>query len=220
LRLILADDSVLFREGLDRLLREARFEVTGHAGDAEELRHLMERDPPDVVVLDIRLPPDYRNEGLWAAREIRGRWPAVGLLLLSHYAEPAYASDVVALGARAVGYLLKDRVANLEELVDAVRRVGSGGLAIDPAAVDRPAEGRNRNAAPEKLTERERAVLALMAEGLSNEAICKRLYLGSKTVETHVSRIFSKLGLTQTRSQHRRVAAVLRYLRSPAAGAG
>lgn len=214
MRLILADDSVLFRDGLDRLLREAGFDVIGHAGDAEQLLLQVAPDPPDVVVLDIRLPPGYRDEGLRAAREIRRRWPHVGLLLLSHYAEPAYAADVVSLGARSVGYLVKDRVADLAELVDAVRRVGSGGSAIDAAVIGCLLDVRRRDLALEQLTARERAILALMAEGRSNEAICERLFLGSKTVETHVRHIFAKLGLTPTRSEHRRVMAVLVYLRS------
>jgi DNA-binding NarL/FixJ family response regulator len=213
-RLILADDSVLFRDGLDRLLREAGFDVIGHAGDAEQLMRQVERGRPDVVVLDIRLPPGFHDEGLRAAREIRRRWPPVGLLLLSHYAEPAYAGDLVALGTRSVGYLVKDRVADLTELVDALRRVGSGGSAIDAAVISRLLDVRRRDLALEELTERERAILALMAEGRSNEAICERLFLGSKTVETHVRHIFAKLELPPTRSEHRRVKAVLMYLRS------
>jgi DNA-binding NarL/FixJ family response regulator len=213
-RLILADDSSLFRDGLDRLLREAGFDVVGQAGDADELLPLVESDPPEVVILDIRLPPGYRDEGLQAAREIRRRWPRVGLLLLSHYAEPAYAADVVALGTRSVGYLVKDRVSDLAELVDAVRRVAAGGSVVDAAVVASLLRVRRRDDALELLTARERAVLVLMAEGRSNEAIGDRLFLGAKTVETHVRNIFAKLGLPPTRSEHRRVMAVLMYLRS------
>jgi DNA-binding NarL/FixJ family response regulator len=213
-RLILADDSSLFRDGLDRLLREAGFDVIGHAADVDLLMPQVERDPPDVVVLDIRLPPGYRDEGLRAAREIRRRWPQVGLLLLSHYAEPAYASDVVALGAKGVGYLIKDRVADVAELADAVRRVGTGGSAVDAAVIASLLKARRSDEKLECLTERERTILALMAEGRSNEAICERLFLSAKTVETHVGHIFAKLGLGPTRSEHRRVMAVLVYLRS------
>ena len=213
MRVILVEDSILFREGLDRLLREAGFDVTGHAGDVDALMTMLEQGTPDVVVLDIRLPPHHVDEGIRAAHAIRRGWPHVGVLLLSHYAEPSYAADVVALGARGVGYLLKDRVGDPAELVDAVRRVGSGGSAIDASVVGRLLELHRRDAAIERLTERERAVLALMAEGRSNEAICERLFLGSKTVETHVRSIFSKLGLQPARSDHRRVLAVLAHLR-------
>jgi DNA-binding NarL/FixJ family response regulator len=210
---ILVEDSVLLREGLDRLLGEAGFDVIGHAGDVDALTSLLERDLPDVVILDIRLPPLHVDEGLRAAHAVRRRWPAVGVLLLSQYAEPSYAADVVALGAQGVGYLLKDRVGDPAELIDAVRRVGSGGSAIDSAVVGRLLEGRRHDSAIDSLTERERAVLALMAEGRSNEAICERLFLGSKTVESHVRSIFAKLGLQPARSDHRRVLAVLAHLR-------
>jgi DNA-binding NarL/FixJ family response regulator len=212
LRLILAEDSVLFRDGLDRLLREAGFDVIGHAADADRLLSQVEHDPPDVVILDIRLPPGYRDEGLRAAREIRRRWPNVGLLLLSQYAEPAYAADVIALGTRSVGYLLKDRVADVAELVDALRRVGTGRSAIDAAIIASLLNVRRRDEALERLTERERAILALMAEGRSNAGIVHKLWIAEPTVEKHVHSILTKLCLPETDADHRRVLAVLAFL--------
>ena len=218
MRLILVDDSVLFRSGLDRLLREAGFDVVGHAASGDEVMALLDGARPDVVIMDIRLPPGHRDEGLLAARAIRDRAPEVGLLLLSQYAEPAYAADVIALGSRGVGYLLKDRVSQVPDLVDAVDRVARGGSALDPAVVRLLLGVRRRDPGLETLTERERAVVALMAEGHANEGICRRLFLAPKTVETHVRNIFSKLGLAPTATEHRRVMAVLRYLRSDVDG--
>jgi DNA-binding NarL/FixJ family response regulator len=214
MRLIVADDSALFRKGLERLLSGVDFSVIGQAADPDELLRLVERDPPDAAVLDVRMPPTFNDEGLRAAREIRKGWPAVGLLLLSQYAEPAYAADVLALGTRGVGYLLKDRVADVDELADALRRIARGGSAFDREVVSLLIERRQKQAALDPLTERERAVLALMAEGRSNEAICKLLFLSPKTVETHVGKVFSKLGLEPARADHRRVMAVLMFLRS------
>jgi DNA-binding NarL/FixJ family response regulator len=214
MRLIVADDSALFRKGLERLLSEVDFSVIGQAAGPDELLSLIERDPPDVAILDIRMPPTFKDEGLRAAREIRRGWPAVGLLLLSQYAEPAYAADVLALGTRGVGYLLKDRVADIDELADALRRIAGGGSAFDREVVRLLVDRRQKEAALDALTERERAVLALMAEGRSNEAICGQLFLSPKTVETHVGNVFSKLGLEPARTDHRRVMAVLRFLRT------
>jgi DNA-binding NarL/FixJ family response regulator len=214
MRLIVADDSALFRRGMERLLSEVDFSVIGQAASPDELMQLVERDPPDVSILDIRMPPTFTDEGLRAAREIRRRWPAVGLLLLSQYAEPAYAADVLALGTRGVGYLLKDRVADVDELADALRRIARGGSAFDREVVGLLMERPQKEAALDPLTERERAVLALMAEGRSNEAISEQLFLSPKTVETHVGKVFSKLGLEPARADHRRVMAVLMFLRS------
>jgi DNA-binding NarL/FixJ family response regulator len=213
MRVMLAEDSALFRQGVDRLLREAGFEVAGHAASADELLRLVEQDRPDVVITDIRMPPGRVDDGLRAAREIRARWPCVGVLLLSQYVEPSYAADVVALGADGVGYLLKDRVADAAELVDAVRRIGGGGSIVDPAVVALLIE-RRRPAGLRALSERECEILALMAEGRSNQAICRRLHLSPKTVDTHIHNVFAKLGLAPAASDHRRVLAVLEYLRS------
>jgi DNA-binding NarL/FixJ family response regulator len=214
MRLIVADDSALFRKGMVRLLSEVDLSVIGQAAGPDELLSLVERDPPDVAILDIRMPPTFKDEGLRAAREIRRGWPAVGLLLLSQYAEPAYAADVLVLGTRGVGYLLKDRVADVDELADALRRIAGGGSAFDREVVGLLVDRRQKEAALDALTERERAVLALMAEGRSNEAICGQLFLSPKTVETHVGNVFSKLGLEPARTDHRRVMAVLRFLRT------
>ncbi len=214
MRVILADDSILLREGVARLLSDAGFDVVAQAGDAEELLTVVAADPPDVVITDIRMPPTHTDEGLRAAHRIRGEHPGVGVLVLSQYVETDYAVDLVADGAGGLGYLLKDRVANVQEFTDAVRRIGAGGSVIDPEVVSRLV-GRARQANPlDALSEREREVLALMAEGRSNQAISERMYLSAKTVEGHVRNIFTKLNLSSAPDDHRRVLAVLTFLRS------
>jgi DNA-binding NarL/FixJ family response regulator len=213
-RVAVADDAVLLREGVVRLLVEAAFDVVGQVGTAEDLLALVDADPPDVCVVDIRMPPTHTDEGLRAAAEIGERHPSVGVLILSQYADVAYAMQLLAQGAEGRGYLLKDRVMDVEEFADAVRRVGDGGSAIDPEIVARVV-GRSRARSPiDELTDREREVLALMAEGRSNAAIERRLFLAPKTVEGNIRNIFQKLGLRPEGDDHRRVLAVLTYLRA------
>jgi DNA-binding NarL/FixJ family response regulator len=214
LRVILADDSVLFRSGLAHLLADEGFEVAGEAGDSAGALELVERERPDVAILDIRMPPDHRTEGLEAAIAIRDRHPTTAVLLLSAHVETRHAIRLLRADAAGVGYLLKDRVMREADLLDAIRRVASGGSVIDPEVVGELL-GRARPHGPlDELTPRERDVLALMAEGRSNQAIAERLVLELKTVEGHIRTIFSKLGLEPEPSDHRRVLAVLTYLRS------
>jgi len=212
-RVMLADDSVLFREGIARVLRDAGLEVVGQAGDVPGLLAMVEAAPPEAVVVDIRMPPTHTTEGLDAAARLRAEHPEVGVLVLSAHVEPAYALELVESGAHGAGYLLKDRVTDIEELVEAVRRVGGGGLVIDPGVVAQLV-GRARAHNPlDELSEREREVLTVMAEGRSNQAICQRLFLSPKTVEAYVRSVFTKLGLHQGADDNRRVLAVLAFLR-------
>ncbi len=216
MRVVVADDSLLFREGLARVLTEAGFEVVAQAGTAEELHEAVECDRPDIAVVDIRMPPTHTNEGLVAAQLIRERHPATAVLVLSQFVEPHYAMKLLSADTRSVGYLLKDRVLALTEFAEAVRRVGNGELLVDPAIVSLLLE-RERAAGPlDELTEREREVLTLMAEGRSNRSICDRLFLSPKTIEAHVHSIFGKLGLPLSADDHRRVLAVLAFLRADA----
>jgi DNA-binding NarL/FixJ family response regulator len=214
-RVAIAEDAVLLREGLRRLLAEAGFEVVGTARDGDELRRIVDADRPDVVVLDIRMPPTHTDEGLRLAGELRRRaGPRIGILLLSQYVEAAYAYQLVEEETPGVGYLLKDRLSDIAELSDAIRRIAKGGSAFDPSLVAQLLRRRRRNDPLSELTEREREVLGLMAEGRSNQAIADRLVVSLKTVETHVASIFSKLGLEPQPDGHRRVLAVLTYLRA------
>jgi DNA-binding NarL/FixJ family response regulator len=212
-RVVIADDSVLLREGVVRILAEAGFDVVGQAGDADELMLKVRSYSPDVAVVDIRMPPSHTDEGLRAAQEIREKHPGVGVLVLSQYIEPAYAMELLAESAEGVGYLLKDRVSDVNEFADAVRRVADGGSALDPAIVSQLV-GRRRSDDPlGELTAREREVLGLMAEGRSNQGIAQRLVVTERAVEKHVTSIFSKLKLPAATADHRRVLAVLAYLR-------
>ena len=212
--MILADDAVLFREGAARILTEAGFTVSGQAGNAPELLDLVRRNPPDAAIIDIRMPPGRSAEGVEAAAEIRRTCPGVGLLLLSQHVETHYAIRLMTEFDGGVGYLLKDRVSDLTAFADDVRRVAAGGCVIDPELVARLVAKKRAGDPLSALTDRERAVLALMARGFSNSAVSTELYLSAKTVEAHVRSIFTKLDLTPDAGGHRRVLAVLAFLRS------
>lgn len=214
MRVIVADDSILLREGVARLLTDSGFAVIAQANDGDELVAAVRADPPDAVITDIRMPPTHTDEGLRAARQIRDEFPEVGVLVLSQYVETDYALDLVSEGAARLGYLLKDRVANVQEFTDAVKRVGAGGSVIDPEVVTRLV-GRARQTNPlDNLSPREKEVLGLMAEGRSNQAISEQLFMSEKTVEGHVRNLFTKLDLQPAPDDHRRVLAVLTFLRS------
>jgi DNA-binding NarL/FixJ family response regulator len=214
LRVVLAEDSALFREGIVRILEAAGCEVVAAVGDRDALLEAASADRPDVVVTDIRMPPTGTTEGLEAAAAIRREHPGMAILVLSQYVETRHAVRLLEDGADGVGYLLKDRVADGAEFVDALRRVAAGGSAIDPEVVSRLLTRAREGDDLARLTEREREILGAMAEGRSNRAIGEALFLSPKTVESHVGSIFAKLGLEPTADDHRRVLAVLAYLRA------
>jgi DNA-binding NarL/FixJ family response regulator len=214
MRVVVADDSVLLREGLVRLLAEDGFDVVGQAGDAEDLLRKVGAHRPDVAIVDVRMPPTHTDEGLRAAAEIRERFPGTSVLVLSQIIETGSALELLTASAEGVGYLLKDRVADLDRFTEAVRRVGEGGSALDPEVVSTLLGRRRRDDPLADITAREREVLALMAEGRSNGAIAEQLVVTERAVEKHVTSIFSKLGLTPAAEDHRRVLAVLAYLRA------
>jgi serine/threonine-protein kinase len=217
-RVAVADDAVLFREGLCRLLADGGFDLVGQAANADELLEIIRGSShdrvPDVAVVDIRMPPSHTIEGLEAAKTIRAEHPEIAVLVLSQYIETEHAMDLLADGAGGTGYLLKDRVSDLEGFRDAVRRVGEGGSAVDPEVIAQLVHRRRDDDPLAELTDRERDVLELMAEGCSNRAIGGRLFLSEKTVEAHVRGIFTKLGLLPAPDENRRVLAVLAFLRA------
>jgi DNA-binding NarL/FixJ family response regulator len=213
-RIVIAEDSTLLREGVARLLADEGFDVVSKVGSAGELLACVEAESPDVAVVDIRMPPTYTDEGLVAAENIRHRWPRVGVLVLSQYVESEYALRLLDGSEERCGYLLKDRVLDVGQLAEAVRRVSDGGVVVDPELVARLVD-RSRPASPlDDLTAREHEVLALMAEGFTDRGIGERLFVTPKTVETHIRHIFGKLGLPETAADNKRVHAVLTYLRA------
>lgn len=214
MRIVIADDSLLLREGIVRLLEETGFEVVGQAGDADELLRKVAIHEPDVAIVDVRMPPTHTDEGLRASREIRSRFPAIGVLVLSQYVEEGWAAEILDHGAEGFGYLLKDRVTDLASFTDAVGRVGAGGSALDPEVVAMLLGKRRRDDPLEAVTPREREVLGLMAEGRSNQGIAEAMVITERAVEKHVTSIFGKLGLPMSTADHRRVLAVLTFLRS------
>jgi DNA-binding NarL/FixJ family response regulator len=214
LRLAIAEDSLLVREGLVRILRDAGFEVVGDVATVDELVTLVEGEHPDAALIDIRLPPTHTDEGLRAAAEIRRRSPSIALLVLSQYVEAEYALRLLEGDERGVGYLLKDRILEVQQLTEAITRVVLGGVVVDPELVAQLLERRRRADPLDELTSREREVLSLMAEGLTDRGIAQRLYVTPKTVETHSRHIFQKLSLPESALDNKRVHAVLTYLRA------
>jgi DNA-binding NarL/FixJ family response regulator len=213
LRVVIAEDAVLLREGLRRVLGDAGLEVAGTAADGQRLLQLVGTLRPDVVLADVRMPPTQTTEGLLAARQIRQQWPGTAVVVLSQHVETGLLFDLLADDPRGVGYILKERVADIEQFTGAIRRVAAGESVIDPEVVSRLVARPRRDSPLETLTARERDVLALMAEGRSNQAIATQLWMSPKTVETHVGSIFTKLGLAPATEDHRRVLAVLAFLR-------
>jgi len=212
MRVVIAEDSVLLRAGLVRLLEDAGFEIVGEAADAEDLLRKVRAHRPELVVTDIRMPPTQTDEGLRAAQQIRSELPEIGLMVLSQHIDEGYALELLQGSAEGVGYLLKDRVADIDAFVDALRRVAARGSVLDPEVVSQLL-GRRRGDDPlDRLTPRERQVLALMAEGRSNHAVARELFVTERAIEKHVTSIFSKLGLSAAEDGHRRVLAVLQYL--------
>lgn len=214
MRVVVADDVMLTREGIVRLLTDAGIEVVAEAEDADELLRHVRSTNPDVALVDIRMPPTHTDEGIVAARTIRAEHPEIGVLVLSHYVEPSYAMRLIEDHPERIGYLLKDRVFDIAVVVDALRRIVDGETVIDPTIVSRLVGRRRREDPLAALTDREREVLGLIAEGMSNRAVAARLYITERTVEAHVTQIFQKLGLGESPDQHRRVLAVLEFLRT------
>jgi DNA-binding NarL/FixJ family response regulator len=212
MRVVVADDAVILREGLARLLTETGFEVVGLAGDADELLDQVRSSSPDVAIVDIRMPPTHTDEGLRAAKSIRQRHPQVGILVLSQHVHASYAVELLTAGTQGVGYLLKERVSDLAELAASVRRVGAGGSVLDPAVVSQLVDRRRVDDPLAGLTAREREVLAAMAEGRSNRGIAERLCVTEHTIEKHVKNIFETLRLASSPDDHRRVLAVVTFL--------
>ena len=212
MRVVIADDSVLLRAGIVRLLEDADFDVVAQASDAEDLLRKVRAHKPDVAVTDIRMPPTQTDEGLRAAQQIRKEMPEVGVLVLSQYIDEGYAVELLQGSAEGIGYLLKDRVSDVSAFTDALRRVGEGGSALDPEVVAQLLGRRRANDPLDRLTPREREVLGHMAEGRSNGAIARELVVTERAIEKHVTSIFSKLGLSAADDGHRRVLAVLKYL--------
>jgi DNA-binding NarL/FixJ family response regulator len=214
MRVVIADDAMLIREGTARLLEDAGVEVAGKAGDAQKLLQLVAQEHPDVAIIDIKMPPTHTDEGLVAAEQIRRSYPDVGVLVLSQYLESRYATRLLEHHPEARGYLLKERVSDIAVLADAIRRISEGECVLDPTIVARLIKRPHQHGPLDELTDREREVLTLIAEGRSNHGIAEILVLSPKTVEAHVGRIMAKLGLDDTPDYHRRVLAVLAFLRS------